>query len=168
MKCLAAALLLAFSVPVAAQEPRTVAEAALSAWTSHDAQRFLPLAHPELLQRLRHARLLQFYIAGKKDKQAVVASGSDADVVSLFCEALQSIVPPQDSRLEYFDQYLDTKIRGDSAVVEFDSGWRRKSDGTIGLEVKKQVVLRKFDGEWRFLWSPAVGIHVDLEWNPTQ
>jgi hypothetical protein len=163
---IATAFLLASSIAIAAQEPRTVAERALVAWSAHDARSLSTLAHPELIRRIRDARLINFYVAGKPDKKGILVSGSDAEVLALFCEALQAIVPPRDARVEYFDHYIETKAEGDRATVIFDSGWKRRSDGAVGDEFKQEVILKKSGDEWKFLWSPAVSIHVDLTWDP--
>jgi len=168
MRGIFAVILLSSSVALAAQEPRSVAEAALAAWDTHDARGLSAVAHPELVRRIRDGRLIQFYVANRPSKASVASSGSDADVVALFCEALQAIVPPRDSQLEYFDRYVETNYKGDLAIVVFDSGWKRRSDGITGHESRKEIVLKKSGGDWKFLWSPAALIHVDLDWDPTK
>jgi hypothetical protein len=153
---------------VAAQAPRAVAEAAIAAWTARDAKSLDALAHPELKKRCREARIIEFYLGKKPEKKQVLVSGSDAEVIELLCEALRAIVPPRDTHLEYFDRYLDTANMGDLAIVRFDSGWKRKTDGVIGIEDKMEIILKKSGGEWKFLWSPSTQLHIDLSWDPTE
>jgi hypothetical protein len=152
---------------IAAQEPRAVAEEALGAWRAGDAKRLEVLAHPELKKRFRDARIVRFYVEGKVAKTKILESGSDADVVALFCEALRSIVP-RDARVEYFDRFLEARQHGDLAIVSFDSGWHSKSEPSTVQASKIEVILKKVDDEWRFLWSPAAQLHIDLTWDPKE
>jgi hypothetical protein len=154
---------------IAVQNPRTVAESALEAWHAHDSKRLLAVAHPELLKRLRDSTLVRFYVTRHEDKRSVVVSGSDAEVAALFCEALQVIVPAQFNGLDHLDRYVETRYKGDLAIVIFDSGWRGKSGDFEGIVSRNvRIVLKKSGDEWKFLWSPAVSIHVDLDWKPIE
>jgi len=106
-------------------------------------------------------------VARHEDKRGVLVSGSDADVTALFCEALQDIVPDHFNGLDHFDKFVETKYKGDLAIVVFDSGWKGKNGDFEGNVFRNdEIVLKKSGDEWRFLWSPAVLIHVDLSWNP--
>lgn len=160
-------LFLTTSVILAAQEPRAVAEEALAAWRAGDAKRLDTVAHPELKKRIRDARLVAFYVEGKDEKKKLLESGSDADVVALFCEALRAIVP-RDARVEYFDRFTETVRRGNLQIVVFESGWRAKSNPSTEHSSKIEVVLKKVGADWLFLWSPAAQLHVDLSWNPKE
>jgi len=159
---------LSVSSVIAAQEPRAVAEAALVAWSLRDAKSLNAVAHSELKKRCHEARIVQFYVADKEEQRKVLVSGSDFEVVALRCEALRVIIPNRDNRLAFFDRYVDTVHKNDRRVVVFESGWKRKSDGVVGPVAKTEVVLMKSGVERRFLWSPAVRLHVDLDWDPTE
>jgi hypothetical protein len=160
-------MMLCTGTALAADGPRTVAEAALSAWASADGRKLETIVHPELMKRFREARIINFYVGNNENKKKTVASGSDAEVIAVLCEAIRAIIPPRSNQLEYFDRYVDTKLKNDLAIVSFESGYKRKSDGQIGLINKNEVVLKKDGANWKFLWSISIQIHVDLEWNPT-
>ena len=160
-------LLLIVSPAIAAQEPRGVAEEALAAWRAGNAKRLDAVAHPELKKRCRDARIVQFYVEGKEEKKKALESGSDDDAVALLCEALRAIVP-HDDRVEYFDRFVETVRRGDLAIVVFESGWRSKSNLSSAQSSKIEVVLKKVGEDWRFLWSPAAQLHIDLTWDPKE
>jgi hypothetical protein len=159
--------ILAASFAVAAQEPRAVAEEALAAWRVGDATRLNAVAHPELKKRCRDARIVLFYVEDKEEKKKALESGSDADAVGLLCEALRAIVP-RDSRVEYFDRFIETTQRGDLAIVVFESGWKSKSNPSSTHSSNSEVVLKKVGDDWRFLWSPAAQVHIDLTWDPKE
>lgn len=157
-----AGLLAVTVVSAAAEEPRVIAEAALLAMRDSDAVVLNRIAHPELKKRLRGSRLLTFY-RGQKNDDTSLDHVSDDKVVQLFCEAHKEIAP-RDSRVEYFDDYVSTKEQGNYAVVSFDSGWRSKTSAQT-QRTRSDVVLKKSGEKWLFLWSPAMNIHVDLEWD---
>ncbi len=159
------ALFLFVSAALIAQEPRTIAEEALAAWRAGDAKRLDAIAHPELKKRLREARIVLFYVEDKPAKKKTVESGSDSEVVAIFCEAHRAIVP-RDARVEYFDRFAEARKSGDLAIVFFNSGWRSKENPSSVQSSQIEVILKKADGEWRFLWSPAAQLHVDLTWDP--
>jgi len=159
-------LFVAVASSALASQPRDVAEAAMRAWVSHDAQALYPLSHPELISRMRSARLIQFYLERHPQKSEVPNSGSDAEVVALMCEALAAIVPPRDGRFVYEDRYVDTKEAGDLAVVTFESSVTSAGSTTKAQSSPTEFALKKKDGKWHFLWSPSVSIHVDLTWDP--
>lgn len=138
----------------------------MRAWVSHDAKALYPLSHPELISRMRGARIIQFYLEHHPEKNAVPKSGSDAEVLALMCEALAAIVPPRDGRFVYEDRYVDTKDAGDLAVVNFESSVTSAGSSSKPRISPTQFVLKKQDGKWLFLWSPSVSIHVDLAWDP--
>ncbi len=155
--------LAAASSALASGEPRTVAEAALAAFSARDAKALAAVAHPELKRRLRQARILQFYAAKLAARREVLASGSDEDVIALFCEAVRAMAPtPQPS----VERYIKTIFGNGLAIVVFEKGWKRQSDGTVFQTMEDDVVLRKEGEDWRFLWSPALQLHVDLNWDP--
>jgi hypothetical protein len=153
------------SVAMAVQEPRFVAEEALAAWHAADAKRLDAIAHPEFKKRCRDGRLTNFYVEDKESKKQKLISGSDSDVIALFCEALRAIIP-RDDRIEYFDRYVETVRKGDLAIVVFDSGWKRKSDPSVTRSSKAEIVLQKSGDDWLFLWSIAAQVHIDLGWDP--
>jgi hypothetical protein len=159
-------LVLAIASPTFATEPREVAEAAMRAWVSHDAKALYPLSHPELILRARDARVIQSYLPRHPEKSVIPKSGSDAEVVSLLCEALAAIVPPRDGRFVYEDRYVDTKETGEVAVVTFESSVTSAGSVTKARGSPTEFVLKKKEGKWFFLWSPSVSIHVDLTWDP--
>jgi hypothetical protein len=150
-----------------AQAPRSVAEEALAAWRAGDAKRLDAVAHPEFKKRCRDARIVLFDVDRKEEKKKVLESGSDTEVVTLFCEALRAIIP-RDDRVEYFDRHLETIRKQDVAVVTFDSGWKQKSDPSVSRSSRVEVVLKKVGDDWRFLWSPAAQLHIDLMWDPRE
>lgn len=158
--------MLALASPAFAGEPREVAESAMRAWVSHDAKLLHSLSHPELIARMRQARVIQFYLERHPEKISVPKSGSDADVVALLCEALAAVVPPRDGRFIYEDRYLDTQEAGDLAVVTFESSVTSAGDAKKAWISPTAFALRKKEGQWLFLWSPAVRIHVDMDWDP--
>jgi len=155
------------STVVAALEPRGVAEEALAAWHAGDAQRLEAVAHPELMKRCRDARILRFDVEGKKEKEKILVSGSEAEVMSLLCEALRAIVPGKE-RVEHTDRYLETDWKEGLAIVVFDSVSKPAGSSSAGVPMRTEVVLKKVGEDWRFLWSPAVQLHVDLTWNPKE
>jgi hypothetical protein len=157
--------LLTLSMAFAAQEPRAVAEEALGAWRATDAKRLDAIAHPELKKRCRAARIVQFYVEGKEKEKKRLASGSDAEVIALLCAALQAIVPGKD-KVEHTDRYLEIVRKGDLAIVVFDSLSKPTGSRSAGIPMKTEVVLKRVGDDWRFLWSPAVRLHVDLDWDP--
>lgn len=157
--------LLTMSMALSAQEPRAVAEEALAAWRATDAKRLDAVAHPELKKRCRTARIVQFYIEGKDEKKKILASGSDAEVIALLCEALHAIVPGKD-KVEHTDRYLEIVRKGDLAIVVFDSVSKPTGNRSAGIPMKTEIVLKKVGEDWRFLWSPSVQLHVDLKWDP--
>jgi len=159
--------ILSACVAFAAQEPRAVAEEAMTAWRSGDAKRLNAVAHPELKKRCREARIVQFHLEDKVEKKKMLESGSDDDALALLCEALGAIVP-RDVRVEYFDRFIETVRRGDLAIVTFESGWRAKNNSAHGRSSKIEVVLKRVGDDWRFLWSPAAQLHIDLTWDPRE
>lgn len=160
-------LLVIASVSVAAQEPRAVAEEALAAWRAGDAKRLDAIAHPEFKKRCREARVMYSYLEEKPEKKKVLASASDAEIMALFCEALRAIVP-QDDRVEHFDRFVQAVPKGELMIVTFESGWRLKRDPSQMRSTRQEIVLKKAGNDWRFLWSPAALIHVDLTWDPRE
>jgi hypothetical protein len=152
---------------VTATEPREVAEEAIAAWAARDAKRLDAVAHPELKKRCRTARLTQFYIESKAEKKKIIESGSDADAFGVFCEALKEI-SPRDDRLEYSAYYIESSMRDGLAIFIFDLGWKAKDGSTRDSSSKTEIVLKKNGDDWRFLWSRAIQIHVDLMWNPIE
>ena len=138
----------------------------MRAWETHDAKTLYPLSHPELILRMRSARIIQFYLESHPEKMAIPKSGSDAEVVSLMCEALAAIVPPRDGRFVYEDRYVGTKEIGDLAVVTFESSVTSAGSSSKARGFPTGFVLKQKDGKWLFLWSTAVSIHVDLDWDP--
>jgi hypothetical protein len=163
---LVAFLFLALNARAACDEPRAVAEAALTAWQKNDAVALDGLMHPELKKRLRTSNLLQFYFEMKKEDASQLKSATDAKVVELFCDALRVIVPPRDSRFEYIENYVATETHGKYAVVVFHSGMKSKTNPSPAPLSRMEVILKKSGDHWLFLWSPAVSIHVDLAWDP--
>jgi hypothetical protein len=159
-------LILAVASPALAGKPREAAEAAMRAWVSQDAKTLYPLSHPELVLRMRSARIIKFYLESHPEKSAIPKSGSDAEVVSLMCEALSAVVPPRDGRFVYEDRFVGTKEVGDLAVVTFESSVTSAGSSTKSRGTSTEFVLKQKDGKWLFLWSPAVRIHVDLDWDP--
>ena len=143
-------------------EPRAIAERAVGAIAKNDAALLERVAHPELIRRMRSARLVTFYL-GERNQSTDLTKSSDTDVVRLFCEAHKAMAP-RDPQLEYLCDYLGTDVRGDYAIVTLASGWRSKSS-TLPPPSNEEVILKKSAGEWRFLWSPIVNVHVDLEWD---
>ncbi|MEO5958153.1 MAG: hypothetical protein ABIR80_03480 [Opitutaceae bacterium] len=139
----------------------------MAAWRACDAKRLDAVAHPELKKRCRDARIVQFYVEDKEEKKRALKSGSDADALALLCEALRAIVP-RDDRVEHFDRFIGTVKKSDLAIVVFESGWRAKSNPTSGQSSKIEVVLKKVGDDWRFLWSPAAQLHIDLTWDPKE
>lgn len=115
---------------------------------------------------MRSARIIQFYLESRPEKSAIPKSGSGAEVVSLMCEALAAIVPPRDGRFVYEDRYVGTKEVGDLAVVTFESSVTSAGSSSKAQGSPTEFVLKQKDGKWLFLWSPAVSIHVDLDWDP--
>lgn len=148
-----------------ASEPRQVAEAAAAAWFEKDAERLHALAHPELIQRARTARICEFHFRDQPEKLKRLRTGSEAEVVSLLCEALRAIVPDNKPLIRVRD-YEKTELREGLAVVTFQTGWKSPSAGTKAFLTPEQIVLKKSGDEWKFLWSAAASIHIDLEWNP--
>lgn len=138
----------------------------MRAWVSHDAKKLYPLSHPDLILRMRSARLIQFYLERHPEKRAVPKSGSDADVVALMCEALAAIVPPRDGRFVYEDRYVATKETGDLAIVTFESSVTPAGSAAKARSSPTEFALKREEGKWLFLWSPSVSIHVDLAWDP--
>lgn len=159
-------LLGAIASSALAGEPKEVAEAAMRAWVAHDAKALYPLSHPELISRMRSARVIEFYLEHHPEKSAIPKSGSGAEVVSLMCEALASIVPPRDGRFIYEDRFVDSKEVGDLAVVTFESSVASTGSSSKARSSSTTFVLKQKDGKWLFLWSPAVSLHVDLAWDP--
>lgn len=160
-------LLLSLAVAHAADDPRRVAEEALAAWHAADGKRLDAVAHPELKRRCRDARILRFYAEGKEDQQRILTSGSDTEVIALLCDALRAIVPGPE-KVEHTDQFLSTARKGDLMIVTFESISKPAGSRSSGTSMKTHVVLKRNGDEWRFLWSPAVQLHVDLTWDPTQ
>lgn len=156
------------SIAVAAQEPRAVAEEVLVAWRTADAERIDAVAHPELKKRIRHSRLLEFYLEDKAqglERRARVEK-SEKDALRVFCEALRTI-RPQDDRFDHRDRFIETQRKGDLAIVVFESRFGgRQSDPATWTSIQTEIVLKQLGEEWRFLWSASVSIHVDLEWDP--
>ncbi len=138
----------------------------MRAWVSHDAKALLPLSHPELISRMRSARIIQSYLEDHPAKRTVLKSGSDKEVVTLMCEALETIVPPRDGRFVYEDRYVGTTEVGDLALVTFESSVKSAGSSSRPLVNQDTFVLKRKDGQWLFLWSIAVSIHVDLDWDP--
>jgi hypothetical protein len=153
-------------VGAAPEEPRAVAQSAIKAFQDGDAPTLGKVAHPELKRRLRTARLLKFYLEMKKIDTGFLSTAPESKVVELFCEAHRAIVPPRDSRLDYFDYYMSTVVHGDFAIVTFDSGWKTRAEHPVENHLQNEVILEKDGGDWKFLWSPGVSLHVDLEWDP--
>lgn len=150
------------------RDPRALAESIIDSWSLSDRNVLVAVAHPELLERLRTARISDFYVSDKPEKKKVLESGEDTEVIAIFCEALRAIVPEKDTRVEYFNRFLGSLPQGELLIVRFESGWKRKIDGTIGVSRSQDIVLKKSRGEWRFLWSAAVQVHVDLSWDPRE
>ena len=163
MKLLVSCLLLSVGSALAQDDPHTVAETALSALAARDGRALAAVAHPELVQRCRKARILEFEATRNLLSRETIASATDPEVMVLFCAAVKTMAPnPQSS----VDRYVRTYFKGDLAVVVFENGWVRKSDGTIFHTMQKDVVLKKAGGEWRFLWSVEIQLHTDLSWDP--
>lgn len=163
MKLLVSCLLLSVGSALAQDEPRLVAETALSALAARDGEALAAVAHPELLQRCRRARILDFEVKRNLLNRETLASSSDSEVMVLFCGAIKTMAPnPQHS----VDRYIRTYFNDDLAVVVFENGWVRKSDGTIFHTMQKDVVLKKAGDVWRFLWSVEIQLHTDLSWDP--
>ena len=137
----------------------------MAAWRVGDAKRLGAIAHPELMRRCRTARIVEFYVEGKDDKKKALAAGSDANALALFCEALRAIVP-RDERFDHFDRFVEVRRKNDLVIVVFESGVKRKSDQKIIQSSSTEVVLKQVGNEWRFLWSIAAQIHIDLDWDP--
>ena len=146
----------------ATDEPRLIAEAVLQAWRDSDAAALNRLSHPDLKKKLRTSRLLVFHL-DQKNESSDVSALSDDKVVQLFCEAHKAVAP-RDGRVEYFDEYLSTENRGGFAVVVFDSGWRSKTSAQT-QRMRNEIVLKRAGDRWLFLWSSAMSVHVDLEWD---
>ena len=159
-------LFLAIAHSSFADTPKEVAEDAMRAWVSHDAPVLVSLSHPELILRMRTARIIQFYLEYHPDKRMIPESGSDSQVVKLLCEALEEIVPPRNGDFIYKDRYIDTKEMGDLAIVTFERIVTSAVDSNRELISHPVFVLKRKDSKWLFLWSSAVNIHVDLEWDP--
>lgn len=143
-------------------EPKTVAERGVRAIADNDATVLAAVAHPELIRRMRSARLVTFYL-GERNQSTDLTKASDTDIVRLFCEAHKAMAP-RDPQLEYFCDYVGTDVRGDYAIVTLASGWRSKKS-TLPPPSNDEVVLKKSADGWRFLWSPVINVHVDLEWD---
>jgi hypothetical protein len=151
---------------VAAGDPRAVAERAIGAWRDGNANILDAISHPELKARFRHARIVEFYVEDKPEKRKRLESGTDAEVVALVCEALRAIVPGRD-KVAHVDVFVKSEIKGEYAVVSFDSTSSPKG-GTPSHQTSTTEVLLKKDGsDWKFLWSAAVQLHVDLQWKPS-
>jgi hypothetical protein len=160
-------LLFAFvaSVAFATDEPRTIAESALAAWTARDGKALDAVSHPEFKAKCRHARVFESPVTEYDLRRKVVASGSDQELLVMFCSAISKLAPhPQASVYTY----VKTETKGNIATVEFNEGWKRQNDGTVYATFKKIVVLEKDGDNWRYLWSPEASIYVDLNWDPTQ
>jgi TonB family protein len=166
MMRIAALFFFSASAVVAGQDPRLVAEAAISAWSSPDGKSLLALVHPELIARLRNARLIQDYVADKVDKKRMLISGSDADVIALFCETLRVWELARDAKYEGFHRYVGTKIKGDLAIVMFDFFLNRKSDGSFWKDDRMEFVLKRSGDDWRYLWSTDFPPVIDFRWDP--
>ena len=63
------ALLLTSTAAMTAQEPRTIAEAALAAWNDADATQLNAVAHPEFRARCRDARIIHAYVENSPEKK---------------------------------------------------------------------------------------------------
>ena len=149
-----------------ASEPKEEAEAAMRAWVSHDAKALYPLSHPELISRMRSARAIQFYLESHSEKSAIPKTGTGFEVVELMCDALAAIVSPRDGKFVYEYRYVGIKEVGALAVVTFESSVTSASSSSKARGTPTTFVLKQKDGEWFFLWSSAVSVHVDLIWDP--
>jgi len=155
-------------VSVAAQEPRLVAEAALAAWAAEDAKTLDEVAHPEFKKHCRLSPVVASYVSDKAEKKTVLVSGSDSEVIALFCEMVRAYRQPPPSHLELFYRYIDTTFRDDLAIVVFESGLRRKSDGGFNHSSKLEVLLKQSDDGWKFLWCPSAKTWIDQLWDPRE
>jgi len=153
--------------PAIATEPRQVAEAAATAWSEKDAPRLQAVAHPELIRRARAARICESYFREQPEKLTRLRTGSAADVIALLCEAMRAIVPDNKPLIRVRD-YEKTELRGDLAVVTFQTGWKRPTGGSKPFLTAERIVLQKSGDDWKFLWSDSANLHIDLDWNPLQ
>ncbi len=168
MKSLTSAIFLFVVLNVAAAfaaDPKSVAESALTAWSEGRSVDLLAVAHPELIQKIRSSRLLEFHVAQKPQAKGIPTNGSDSEVVALFCEAL-SLVAPRDKRFVYIDDYETTEVIGDKAHVVFMSSIVDSSGTIIQEPYRKKVLLLKSGEKWKLLWLPSAQIHIDLLWEP--
>jgi hypothetical protein len=158
-------LICAVSLGAAEDTPRIVAENALRAWENRDAASLLGLAHPELKSHVHDARITKQFLK-EKGRSVQLDQVNDETAFALLCEALTALLPARDPQREYFDLYVSEHHLGNRAFVIFDSGWRNRSDAAQSYHMRSTVVLEQKNGEWLFLWSPAVNLNVDLTWDP--
>jgi hypothetical protein len=164
MKRIAIILFVFASTALALDGPREVAESALAAWKARDGAALTAVASTEFLARCRHARVFDSPVTDIGVKNRVLASGSDQEVVTLMCEAVGKLSPhPQNS----IYTYLKTIPKGDLLIVEFSDGWVSQTTGKVYGTFPTRVVLKKEGNRWRYLWSPAASIYVDLGWDPS-
>ena len=163
MKCIAFALFIAVSGAFAANDARPVAESALAAWEARDGKALASISHSEFKARCRHACVFESPVTDKDLKQRVLASGSDQEVIDLLCQAVAKLAPnPQKS----IYTYVKAVTKGDLLIVVFSDGWVSQTSGKVYGTFPTEVVLKKEGDEWRYLWSPAASIYVDLNWDP--
>jgi len=150
-----------YCVTAIARDPQQVASEAVAAIDAGDAKRFVALAHPELLKRLRSARVFSFSRVGRAE---LLRSGSDVQVANEFFTAIESVAP---NRLRPIMRYRSSEAAGDLVIVtfeaEFPSGYPPGRN-----RFPERVVLKRNGNDWRFLWSVRVQLHTDLEWNPIE
>jgi hypothetical protein len=164
MKRIAFALFFAASGAFAANDPIPVAESALAAWKARDGTTLAAISDTEFRARCRHARVFESPVTDRDLKQRVLASGSDREVVELLCQAVAKLAPnPQKS----IYTYVKTIAKGDLLILVFSDGWISQTTGKVYGTFETKVVLKKEGDEWRYLWSPAASIYVDLNWDPT-
>lgn len=159
-----AAFLLSFSLCLAA-EPRAVAEAAVAAWQTKDANRLLALAHPELIERARTARIILFHLESDPAAAARLKTASASEVIAQLCAALRKIVP-DNKPLVFVARYVGTEFRDDLAIVTIAVGWQHPEGKPAIRPAPTEFVPKKAGDDWKFLWSRAVNLHFDFDWDP--
>jgi hypothetical protein len=147
-----------------AASPREIADLALEAWDSHDASRLYPLSHPELIARIKTSRLLIFHVDQKSARRDAIRSGSDKQIVELFCEALSLVVP--NTQFKKSRDFIRTAEAGDVCSVFFTQVTRHLDGRAAAPPYEVRIVLKRYEKEWRLLWLPSAQIHIDLTWEP--
>ncbi|MDG2171099.1 MAG: hypothetical protein P8L44_24585 [Opitutales bacterium] len=123
--------------------------------------------HSELLDRMRHSRLLNHHIENHKLRDWDMDAASPQVVIDRFFEAKRSVVP-QNTQFTYFQEFQSMEEINEMMVGSFIHGHRSIKDPDLESPNLDRYVLKKEGGAWKFYWCQSVQIHIDLTWNPIE